>query len=167
MEVQDKESKSKGTVSMGEKQSPLAKPAEKLNALANALSKGEDEDDDEDHDQAGSGHRLAKILKLLEKEIVARTEPEEEEPKEAPKDGMEELKEFFSGEEGLKRSDSFIKFAKLLTEGDSQGKCAAQVDDGDSRSHSQLGDNKNHAIDSKLATKHIKKPEISERDEEP
>jgi len=120
MEVQDKESKSKGIVSMGEKQSPLSKPAEKLNALANALSKGEDEEeDDEDHDQAGSGHRLAKILKLLEKEIVARTEPEEEEPKEAPKDGMEELKEFFSGEEGLKRSDSFIKFAKLLTEGDS------------------------------------------------
>lgn len=104
---------------MGEKQSPTAKPAEKLNALANALSKGEDEEDDEDHDQAGSGHRLAKILKLLEKEILARTEPEEEEPKEAPKDGMEELKEFFSGEEGLKRSDSFIKFAKLLTEGDS------------------------------------------------
>ena len=74
--------------------------------------------DDED-EQPGSGGRIATILKLLEREISARTEPEEEEPKEPAKDGIEELKEFFSGEEGLKRSDSFIKFAKLLTEGDS------------------------------------------------
>lgn len=30
---------------------------------------------------------------------------------------MGELKKFFSGKEGLKRSEAFIKFAKLLTEG--------------------------------------------------
>jgi|TARA_B110000305_G_C19362846_1_gene600317 hypothetical protein len=30
---------------------------------------------------------------------------------------MGELKKFFSGKDGLKRSEAFIKFAKLLTEG--------------------------------------------------
>ena len=30
---------------------------------------------------------------------------------------MADLKKFFSGKEGVKRSQAFIKFAKLLTEG--------------------------------------------------
>ena len=34
-------------------------------------------------------------------------------------DGMTQLKEFFSGEQGLKRSEVFLKFAKMITEGDS------------------------------------------------
>lgn len=37
---------------------------------------------------------------------------------------MDQLKAFFSGEEGLKRSDAFLKFASLLTEPKEEPKCA-------------------------------------------
>ena len=41
---------------------------------------------------------------------------------------MSELKKYFSGSEGLKRSNTFIKFAKLLTGGDDEdSESAAQV----------------------------------------
>jgi len=39
---------------------------------------------------------------------------------------MEQLKAFFSGEEGLKRSDAFIKFASLLTEPKEEPKCVVE-----------------------------------------
>jgi len=71
---------------------------------------------------------------MLEDEIVARSskdkEPEKEEvPDDKPcKDGMSELKKYFSGSVGLKRSNTFIKFAKLLTGGDDDdSESAAQV----------------------------------------
>ena len=32
-------------------------------------------------------------------------------------DGMTQLKEFFSGDQGLKRSEIFLKFAKMITDG--------------------------------------------------
>ena len=41
-----------------------------------------------------------------------------EKPEKPCKDGMSELKKYFSGKEGVKRSQVFIKFAKLLTGGD-------------------------------------------------
>lgn len=79
-----------------------------------------DDNDDNDHSKIGSGSRIATILKMLEMEIMARNREEEEPepPQPEPLDGMEQLKAFFSGEEGLQRSNSFIKFANLLTEGD-------------------------------------------------
>jgi len=58
----------------------------------------------------------------LQKEIEARGSLEDDKPKKKDKDdkdedGMADLKKFFSGKEGFKRSQAFIKFAKLLTEG--------------------------------------------------
>lgn len=54
-------------------------------------------------DAAGSAGRITKILKMLEEEIVARSAPEDPPaPAEKPcKDGMAELKKYFSGKEGL------------------------------------------------------------------
>jgi len=66
-------------------------------------------------------------LKQLKTEIEARGKQEEEEDAEeekAPKkkkeddskeDGLKDLKEYFSGLEGAKRSKIFLKFVKLLT----------------------------------------------------
>jgi hypothetical protein len=39
---------------------------------------------------------------------------------------MEQLKLFFSGEDGLKRSDAFLKFASLLTEPKEEPKCVVE-----------------------------------------
>lgn len=39
---------------------------------------------------------------------------------------MEQLKAFFSGEDGLKRSDAFLKFASLLTEPKEEPKCVVE-----------------------------------------
>ena len=39
---------------------------------------------------------------------------------------MDQLKAFFSGEEGLKRSDAFLKFASLLTEPKEEPKCVVE-----------------------------------------
>lgn len=87
----------------------------------------------------GSTERITKILLDLKKEMEARGKAEEakdkaEDAKEsalnkAPSssspatpcppanDGMTQLKEFFSGEQGLKRSETFLKFAKMITDG--------------------------------------------------
>ena len=61
--------------------------------------------------EPGSAERITKILKMLEEEIVARSSKPEEPPAApapAPEkpcaDGMAELKKYFSGKEGLKRS---------------------------------------------------------------
>jgi hypothetical protein len=56
---------------------------------------------------AGSAERITKILKMLEEEIVARSSKSSEPPAEPEKpcdDGMAELKKYFSGKEGLRRS---------------------------------------------------------------
>lgn len=108
-----------------------------------ADKKSEKKEEESSDSKPGSGQRIAKILGDLQKEIEARgkqggdkekpseeskdKKPKEEDKKEEKKDdkkdkessddGMGELKKFFSGKEGLKRSDAFIKFAKLLTEG--------------------------------------------------
>ena len=87
------------------------------------LEKAEEGDTDSD-EGAGSSGRITKILKMLEEEIVARSSKdsdppaEPEKPEKPCKDGMSELKKYFSGKEGVKRSKVFIKFAKLLTGGD-------------------------------------------------
>ena len=87
------------------------------------MEKAEEGDTDSDEGSGSSG-RITKILKMLEEEIVARSskdsEPpaEPEKPEKPCKDGMSELKKYFSGKEGVKRSQVFIKFAKLLTGGD-------------------------------------------------
>jgi len=39
---------------------------------------------------------------------------------------MEKLKLFFSGDDGLKRSDAFLKFASLLTEPKEEPKCIVE-----------------------------------------
>lgn len=75
-----------------------------------------------------SGTRIKEILRALEDEISKRALPEPEpliiEP--VPLDGMDQLKAFFSGEEGLKRSDAFLKFASLLTEPKEEPKCVVE-----------------------------------------
>jgi hypothetical protein len=80
---------------------------------------------------AGSAERITKILKMLEEEIVARSNKDSEPQVEAEKpcgDGMTELKKYFSGKEGLRRSNIFLKFAKLLTDGgDGASESIAQV----------------------------------------
>ena len=82
------------------------------------------EEGETDTDEAGSSGRITKILKMLEEEIVARSSKDSdppavpEMPEKPCKDGMSELKKYFSGKEGVKRSAVFIKFAKLLTGGD-------------------------------------------------
>ena len=82
------------------------------------------EEGESDSDEAGSAGRITKILKMLEEEIVARSNKDDppaekpEVPEKPCKDGMSELKKYFSGKEGVKRSQVFIKFAKLLTGGD-------------------------------------------------
>ena len=79
-------------------------------------------------DGQGSAARITKILKMLEEEITARSDKPEEplverpEKEESPcNDGMAELKKYFSGREGLKRSNVFLRFAKLLTGDGSDG----------------------------------------------
>lgn len=39
---------------------------------------------------------------------------------------MEQVKAFFTGEEGLRRSDAFLKFAGLLTEPKVEPKCVVE-----------------------------------------
>ena len=120
---QEKEAK-KQAVEMEEEEEAELKANKKKAVAMEKAEEGEDE---------GSAGRITKILKMLEEEIVARSnhdEPEKEEvPDEKPcKDGMGELKKYFSGSEGLKRSNTFIKFAKLLTGGgDDDAESAAQV----------------------------------------
>lgn len=125
---QEKEAK-KQAIEMEEEE----EAKEKLNKKT-AVEMEKLEDLEESHEDSGSAGRITKILKMLEEEIVARsnkdTEPEKEEvPDEKPcKDGMGELKKYFSGSEGLKRSNTFIKFAKLLTGGnDEEPGSSAQV----------------------------------------
>lgn len=85
------------------------------------MEKAEEAEGGSSEESPGSAGRITKILKMLEEEIVARSDKPAEEPAEKPaapascNDGMAELKKYFSGKDGLKRSNVFLKFAKLLT----------------------------------------------------
>ena len=65
-----------------------------------------------------SAQRISNIIKDLEQELHSHKdakEKKEPEPVIDGKDGMETIKQYFSGEEGLKRSNAFIKFVGMLT----------------------------------------------------
>ena len=150
-------------VDQGEANEKLDKPADV--ATFKALMEGGDkksEKKEEDSDsKPGSGQRIAKILGDLQKEIEARgklggekedskdKKPKDEDKKEDKKDekkdkesddGMGELKKFFSGKDGLKRSEAFIKFAKLLTDGQNLGE--EKKDDKDEKKGKEPEDKK-------------------------
>ena len=53
-------------------------------------------------------------------------------------DGMSELKKYFSGNEGVKRSHIFLKFAKLLTDGgDTESVAQVPLATAESKPHAQ------------------------------
>ena len=131
MEKKEKENKKKA-VEMEMEDEVEAKDNKKK---AVELEKAEERGAFNANEDSGSAGRITKILKMLEEEIVARSDKESDTPIEKPekpekpcKDGMSELKKYFSGKEGVKRSQVFLKFAKLLTgDGDEAPESTAQV----------------------------------------
>lgn len=121
MEKQEekKEKKNKKKAVEMEKEEEQEEKENKKKAVEEEKAEEGGASSDED---SGSAGRITKILKMLEEEIVARSNKESDPPIEKPekpekpcKDGMSELKKYFSGKDGVKRSQVFLKFAKLLT----------------------------------------------------